>query len=110
VDITCPQCKSILAVDESFAGWVGECPKCGGEVAVPANERSLSEAATMQIVEELEKRGLGAILVTFDATSLADSKDRDIDFDLSYSDNLTQAQVEAVLATVTQGVAKLSPP
>lgn len=75
IQIVCPECNSVLQVNEKLAGKKGKCPKCTAMVAIPGadcthvpyTDRLLRDASPREMVSELFRRRKSAVLALYDS-------------------------------------------
>jgi phage FluMu protein Com len=82
IQIVCPECNSVLQVNEKLAGKKGKCPKCTAVVAIPGTdcthmpytERLLRDASPREMVGELFRRRKSAVLALYDSPAASSYK------------------------------------
>jgi hypothetical protein len=93
IDLACPSCNTPFKVDESFAGRRGTCKNCGTKIQIPgmnssimrAVSASLENASPEQMIAELARRKISAVLAYSDPSSVTQPA-VDVDGDLLDSD------------------------
>ncbi len=82
ITVTCPDCSATFEVNDSFAGRSGKCKKCGAKVTVPGigepsllatNLLSLTKASPGQMIAELARRKISAVLAYSDPPAEEDA-------------------------------------
>ncbi len=82
IQIVCPQCDTVLQVNEKLAGKKGKCPKCNAVVAVPGAlcvnapyaGRLLRDASPREMIGELFRRRKSAVLALYDSPATSSYK------------------------------------
>jgi len=82
IQILCPECNTVLQVDEKLAGKKGKCPKCSAVVEIPGvdctnslnAQRLLHDASPREMVNELHRRRKSAILALYDSPEATEYK------------------------------------
>ncbi len=75
INLECPNCQTPFKVDDSFAGRRGTCKNCGSKVKIPGMASTvvgsasvpLAQATPQQMVAELARRQISAVLAYSDA-------------------------------------------
>jgi|GEM_PF-5447969 len=82
IQIACPECGTVLQVNEKLAGNKGKCPKCSAVVEIPGTDcahtpyanRLLRDASPREMVGELFRRRKSAVLALYDSPATSSYK------------------------------------